>query len=431
MPAMTTQATLTALAILVLLLLSAFFSASETALTAASRARMLRLARGGNKRAMAVQDLQKDVEQLLGTVLLIYNAVNILATALATSLFTGMFGEYAVAAATAAMTVLVILFAEVMPKTLAIHNPDRSAMIVGPTIKVLVRLLSPLTNAVQKLVRFALGMVGLGIEHNQPVLSVKDELRGTIELHAHEGSMIKPHRDMLGSILDLDDLEVSEVMVHRGSMLMIDAAIGAEAIVDAIIRSPYTRVPLWRDNPENILGVLHAKDVLRKSREQDDDLTMAQIEALLLPPWYVPDTTSLREQLNAFRARRSHFALVIDEYGALKGLVTLEDILEEIVGDIADEHDVARRGIRPLPDGRLIVEGTTTIRDLNRAMDWELSDEHATTVAGYVIHEAQTIPEAGQAFKFHGFKFDVLQKRRNQLTLIRITPPEPVDTETI
>jgi Mg2+/Co2+ transporter CorB len=156
---------------------------------------------------------------------------------------------------------------------------------------------------------------------------------------------------------------------------------------------------------------------------------MDQIEALLSPPWYVPDTTSLREQLNAFRERRSHFALVIDEYSDLKGLVTLEDIIEEIVGDIADEHDIARRGIRPQADGRLIVEGTTSIRDLNRAMDWNLSDENATTIAGYVIHEAQTIPEAGQAFKFKGFKFEVLQKRRNQLALLRITPPEPVEAE--
>jgi Mg2+/Co2+ transporter CorB len=420
---------LSVVAIFVLLLASAYFSASETALTAASRARVHRLAHGGNRRAQAVERLKKDNERLIGTILVGNNAVNILATALATSLFTRLFGEYAVAVATGAMTVLVILFAEVLPKTLAIRSPDRGAMLVAPSIGVLVKVLSPLTRAIQAVVRTVLGVFGLGISADQPVLSAHEEIRGAIDLHAREGGMIKPHRDMLGSILDLDELEVSEVMVHRRNMQMIDASIGAEAIVEAVVRSPYTRIPLWRDNPENIIGILHAKDILRGVRQRGAPPTMDQIEALLSPPWYVPDTTSLREQLNAFRERRSHFALVIDEYSDLKGLVTLEDIIEEIVGDIADEHDIARRGIRPQADGRLIVEGTTSIRDLNRAMDWNLSDENATTIAGYVIHEAQTIPEAGQAFKFKGFKFEVLQKRRNQLALLRITPPEPVEAE--
>lgn len=416
--------------IFILLLLSGYFSASETALTAASRARMHTLAQAGNTRAATVELLKKNNERLLGTILVGNNVVNILATALTTALFTQMFGEYAVAIATGAMTVLVILFAEVMPKTLAIRNPDRGAMMVAPTISILVRLLSPLTWAIQAVVRFVLGLLGVGISADQPVLSAHDEIRGAIDLHAREGGMIKPHRDMLGSVLDLDELEVAEVMIHRRNMQMIDASIGPDAIVEEVVRSPYTRIPLWRDNPENIIGILHAKNVLRSVRNTPK-LSMEQIEALMTPPWFIPDTTTLREQLNAFRSRRSHFALVIDEYSVLKGLVTLEDIIEEIVGNIADEHDVARRVIRPQADGRLIVEGTTTIRDLNREMDWNLSDEHATTIAGYVIHEAQTIPDAGQVFKFDGFKFDVLEKRRNQIVLLRITPPEPVDTDTI
>jgi Mg2+/Co2+ transporter CorB len=420
-----------ALAIILLLCCSAYFSASETALTAASRARIHRLAESGNKRAQTVDLLRRDDERLLGTILVGNNLVNILATALATTLFTELFGEYAVAAATGAMTVLVILFAEVTPKTLAIRNPDRGAMLVAPVLRIFVILFTPLTVAIRWFVRGSLGLFGLGIKPDQPVLSAHEEIRGAIDLHAREGSMIKPHRDMLGGILDLDELEVSEIMIHRRNMQMIDASIGPDAIVEQVVNSPYTRIPLWRDNPENIVGILHAKSILRTLRRQESAVTMEQIEAQMSEPWFVPDTTSLREQLNAFRERRSHFALVIDEYGTLQGLVTLEDIIEEIVGDIADEHDIARRGIRPQTDGRLIVEGSTSIRDLNRAMDWQLSDEHATTIAGYVIHEAQTIPDTGQTFKFNGYKFEVLQKRRNQLTLLRITPPEPVDADLI
>jgi Mg2+/Co2+ transporter CorB len=424
---MSLAAIITVLAIFVLLVISAYFSAAETALNAASRARMQKLARAGNARAMSVERLQKSTERLAGTILLGDTLVIIMATALATGLFTKFWGSYALLLAAPLVAVAVMLLAEVLPKTLVVHSADRAALVLAPSMEVVVGLLSPVSVFLQKLVRGMLRVAGLRIEASQPVLSARDLVRGAIDQQARTGGIVKTHRDMLDSVLALDDLEVSEVMVHRRNMRMIDAALGADAIVEEVVTSPHTRIPLWRDNPENIVGILHAKNILRSMRRQEARLTMAQIEAMMLPPWFVPETATLREQLNAFRERRSHFALVIDEYGVLKGLVTLEDILEEIVGDIADEHDVTSRGIRPQADGRLIVEGTTTIRDLNRAMDWELSDDHATTIAGYVIHEAQTIPDAGQAFKFNGFKFEVLQKRRNQLTLLRITPPEPVE----
>ena len=424
---MSLAAIITVLAIFVLVVISAYFSAAETALNAASRARMQKLARAGNRRAMSVERLQKNTERLAGAILLGDTLVIIMATALATGLFTKFWGSYALLLAAPLVAVAVMLLAEVLPKTLVVHSADRAALVLAPSMEVVVGLLSPVSVFLQKLVRGLLRVVGLRIEASQPVLSARDLVRGAIDQQARTGSIVKTHRDMLDSVLALDDLEVSEVMVHRRNMRMIDAAIGADAIVEAVVASPHTRIPLWRDNPQNIVGILHAKNILRSMRRQETRLTMDQIEAMMLPPWFVPETATLREQLNAFRERRAHFALVIDEYGVLKGLVTLEDILEEIVGDIADEHDVTSRGIRPQADGRLIVEGTTTIRDLNRAMDWELSDEHATTIAGYVIHEAQTIPDAGHAFKFNGFKFEVLQKRRNQLTLLRITPPEPVE----
>jgi Mg2+/Co2+ transporter CorB len=427
---MSLAALITVLAIVVLLAVSAYFSATETALNAASRRHMQKLARDGNTRAQSVERLQKNMERLAGTVLLGDTLVIIMATALATGLFTRFWGPYALLVAAPLISIMVILLAEVAPKTLVVRRADRAALALAPSMEMLVRLLSPATVFCQKLTRSLLNLAGLRVEAGLPVLSVHDVVRGAIDQQDRKG-IVKTQRDMLGSILDLDELEVSEVMVHRRSMKMIDASIGPEAIVQEVVASPHTRIPLWRDNPENIVGILHAKNLLRALQRQKGPLSMEQIEATMLPTWYVPETATLREQLNAFRTRRSHFALVVDEYGMLKGLVTLEDILEEIVGDIADEHDIARTGIRPQADGRVIVEGATSIRDLNRAMDWELSDEYATTIAGYVIHKAQTIPETGQTFKFGGFKFEVLQKRRNQLTLLRITPPEPVETDII
>ncbi|MDX1581880.1 MAG: transporter associated domain-containing protein, partial [Alphaproteobacteria bacterium] len=216
-------------------------------------------------------------------------------------------------------------------------------------------------------------------------------------------------------------LEVSDVMVHRRNMEMIDADLDADAIIERAVLSPHTRIPLWREDPDNIIGILHSKDLLRAVRAKGE--APIDITSLMVEPWFVPETTTLREQLNAFRDRRSHFALVVDEYGALMGIVTLEDILEEIVGEITDEHDIGEHALKSDSEGRVTAEGTVPIRDLNREFDWSLSDENATTIAGFVIHEAQTIPDPGQTFLFDGFKFEVLQKRRNQITLVRITPP--------
>jgi len=418
---MTAQVILTILAILVLLFLSGFFSGSETALTAASRARMFRLKRDGKPRAGLVGRLIEDSERLIGAILLGNNLVNILASALATSLFIDFWGDAGVVYATLVMTALVLIFAEVLPKTYAITNPDRVALAVAPVIGIVVRAFAPVTGAVQGIVRLTLRLFGVDIDKSRPALSAREELRGAIDLHAREGGMIKGESDMLGSILDLDHVEVGEVMVHRCAMQSINAADPPEEILRRVVASPYTRLPLWRDNPQNIIGILHAKDVLRLVRDQPGG--RMDFEKIAHEPWFVPETTSLRQQLNAFRQHHAHFALVVDEYGVILGLVTLEDILEEIVGDIVDEHDVASQGIRPQSDGRIVVDGMVTIRDLNRRFDWTLPDEEATTIAGLLINEAREIPEVGQRFSFFGFTFEVLRRVHNQITLLRLTPP--------
>lgn len=411
--------------VLICLILSAFFSGSETALTAASRARMHALEKSGDAKAGIVNRLLSMRERLIGSILIGNNVVNILASSLATSVLVALFGNAGVIYATAAMTVLVVVFSEVMPKTVAINAPDRMALLVARPVAFVVALIGPLTLAVEAIVRLTLRPFGIRIGENQTILSARDELRGTVDLLHREGDVVKDDRDMLGGLLDLQDLEVSDVMVHRTKMRTINADLPTREIVNEVLSSPYTRLPLWRGTGDNIIGILHAKDLLRALAAAGGDTDKLDIEKIALPAWFVPDTTGLVDQLRAFLSRKTHFALVVDEYGEVMGLITLEDIIEEIVGDIKDEHDIIVQGVRPLPDGSINVDGSVPIRDLNRAMDWDLPDEEATTIAGLVIHEAQTIPEQGQAFTFHNFRFQVLRKTRNRITLLRVTPLTP------
>ena len=412
--------------ILLLLVLSAFFSGSETALTATSKAHMLQLAKEGESRAIVVSDLINNRERLIGAILLGNNLVNILASVLATSIFLDLFGNAGVVYATLVMTALVLIFAEVLPKTYAIAASDRLAMQVAPIVRILVAILAPIVALVQWIVRKTLHYAGTDISANQAILSPQQEIRGAINLHHQEGGVKKTDRDMLGGILDLEDLTIDEVMVHRKNMQMIDSALGPREVVDEVLKSPYTRIPLWSDTPEEIIGILYAKDLLRALISNQGVIETLDIKALLSEPWFVPETTTLREQLSAFLKRHIHFAVVVDEYGALQGLITLEDILEEIVGDISDEYDISVTGVRPQPNGSVYVDGDVTIRDLNRAMDWHLPDDEANTVAGLVIHEAQTIPEPGQIFSYYEYRFEILRRHRNQITALRVTPPRPL-----
>ncbi|WP_136658277.1 HlyC/CorC family transporter [Nitratireductor sp. XY-223] len=413
---------LTILVILALIVLSGFFSGSETALTAASRARMHQLEANGQKRAGIVARLIERRDRLIGALLIGNNLVNILASALATSLFLSLFGEAGVAYATIAMTVLLVIFSEVLPKSWAISSTDRFAMTVAPAVRVFVAVAGPLSIAVNAIVRRLLSLLGVTLSTETSMLSAQEELRGAVALLHREGSVIKADRDRLGGVLDLGELEVSDIMVHRTAMRMINADEDPETAVRQILESPYTRMPVWRDETENIIGVIHAKDVLRALAGAGGDRQTVDIVKTAQKPWFVPDTTNLKDQLNAFLRHKAHFAVVVDEYGEVEGLVTLEDILEEIVGDIADEHDLDIRGVNQEADGSVVVDGSVPIRDLNRALDWDLPDEEATTVAGLVIHESQIIPEERQAFTYHGMRFIVLKRVKNRITKLRIRP---------
>jgi Mg2+/Co2+ transporter CorB len=411
---------LTVAAVVICLLVSAFYSASETALTASSRAAMMRLEKQGNVDATVVNRLLATRERLLGAVLLANNVTNIAASTLATGLLLMLFGHAGVIYATIVMTVLIFVVCEVLPKTAAFNAPDRMALAVAQPIARTVSLFLPFLKAVEWLVRIILGGVGIG--RIQSILSPREELRGAVDLLHRAGIVEKLDRDMMGGVLDLRELTVSDVMVHRTKMVMLDADDPPREIIDAVLGAAVSRLPVWRGSQDNILGVVHAKDMLRALHAAGGDAEKIDIESLARPPWFVPDTTPLYEQLKAFRDRKSPFALVVDEYGELEGLVTIKDIIAEIVGDISDEHEIAVAGVRMLPDGSANVDGAVPVRDLNRAMDWSIPDDEATTIAGVVIHEARSIPEPGQSFTFHGYRFQVLRKTRNRITALRVTP---------
>ncbi|MFE0016812.1 transporter associated domain-containing protein [Mesorhizobium sp. NPDC059054] len=250
----------------------------------------------------------------------------------------------------------------------------------------------------------------------------QQEARAVISRLRSEAKAMKEDRNRVEALLALRELEVSDVMVHRTNMRSVNADNAPEAIVREVLQSPHTRLPLWKSSLDNIVGILHAKDLLRALNEVDNDFSRIDILKIAAKPWFVPDTTSLEEQLNAFLRRRAHIAIVVDEYGEVEGLLTLEDIIEEIVGEISDEHDIDVQGVKQEADGSVVVEGMVSIRDLNRALGWALPDEEATTIAGLVIHETQSIPEEKQAFTFHGKRFVVMKRDKNRIARIRIRP---------
>jgi len=409
------------ISIFLLIIVAAFFSGAETGLTAASRARLNEIEKRGSKRARTALSLMEAPERLIGALLLGNNLANITSSAVATAALIKVFGDSGAVIASAIMTVVILIFAEVMPKTYAITYPERTALFVAPLMRFISAVLGPIVISVEVIVKFTLKLLGANVDESKNILSAHDELRGAIEIHHKDETLVKTDKDMLGGILDLKDLEVMDVMIHRTKMVTLDAGEPLKDIIDDVIKSGHTRIPVWKDKPDNIIGVLHAKSLFAEIQKAQGDLGKVKLDDVISDPWFVPDTRPLEDQLNAFLRRKSHFAIVVDEYGEVQGLVTLEDIIEEIVGDIKDEFDAVATGVRKSKDGSFIVDGAVPLRDLNRAFEWSLPDDEATTLAGLVIHEARMIPAVGQTFSFHGFRFEILKKKRQQLTSIRVT----------
>ena len=392
-------------------------------MTAASRVRMLSREKEGDARASLVNKIREKKERLIGALLLGNNLVNILASALATSVLIKVFGEAGVVYATLVMTMLVLIFAEVLPKTYALHHAETMSMKIAPIINLVVKVFGPITEAVTWIVRQVLRMFGVDL-YKVKTGSHFELLRGVIEMHDGPEQEVQEQRAMLRSILDLADVDLEEIMIHRKNVAMIDSSDPIEKIVEDVLTSSFTRLPVWHENPDNIIGVIHIKMLLQEMHDTDGNASKVELQNIMMKPRFVPESTHLYDQLQNFREKKEHFAVIVDEYGAFMGIVTLEDILEEIVGEIDDEHDQNFRGVRRLSNDVLLVDGTVTIRDLNREFDWNLPDEDYATIAGLILHESQMIPDTGQSFMFHGFRFDIVRRQRNQITRIRLTPPE-------
>jgi CBS domain containing-hemolysin-like protein len=431
-----TSAVLNTIAVILLLAANAFFVAAEFALVRVRRFRMESRAERSSGAARLTLGMLDNLEA--------YLAACQLGITMA-SLGLGWVGEPAVAALLEPMfraaglseallhtvafltgflllSSLHIVVGEQVPKTFAIRQAEPMALAVAYPLQAFYLLCFPLNWGLNRASQAMLSWFGVEQATHGDILT-SEELRQYIVASRAPGGMRKQERDMLGGILDLADVEVSEIMTHRKSMETIDADSPVEQILEQVVASPHSRIPVWRGDPDSIIGVLHDKDLLAVVRERGRDVRGVDLAALFRPPWFVPDTTPLRKQLVAFRQRHQHLALVVNEYGDLEGLVTLEDIIEEIVGEIADERDVETVGIEAQSDGSVLVSGWVTVRDLNRHFDWKLPDEEATTVAGLVIHEAQRLPEVGQSFAFHGFRFEVLRRQRNQIVLLKVVPP--------
>jgi Mg2+/Co2+ transporter CorB len=414
--------------ILLCLVLSGFISAVETAFTAASKGKLQNLIRKGNRKAAQVEELRrKSMSDIIGALLASETLLEVSATAVATAALTSVFDEAGVMLSTVIMTILIMIYGEIIPKIYAYHYPEKIALKTVGFIKVFLKVFKPLLRLTNIIARFSLRLAGVRSKENDPNESV-DELKGAIALHAHMGSKARNEKAMMESILDLADVSVDEIMTHRKNMVMIDTSTPLDKALEQVLSSPYTRHPVWLDNRENIVGILHTKDLLRALARHDGDMSDISLETACVKPWFIPESTSLLDQLNAFRERREHLACVVDEYGALLGIVTLEDILEEIVGQIDDEHDVTVPGVRREGPQTISVHGWVTLRDLNREFDWDLPDEEAATLAGLIIYETEQIPEIGQEFMIHGLKCKIIARKRNQITRIRITYTAPPKT---
>lgn len=408
------------ISILLLLILSGFFSGSETALTASTRSRLTGLSNKGHKNAKTAIELLNKKESLIGAILLGNNLVNILASALATSLSIKIFGDTGVAYAVIIMTALIVIFAEILPKTYALTNSEKLALTVSPIFRPIVYLLWPVTWMMEKIVFFILSIFKIKLEKNMRVLSVEDEIRGTLDLHHKEGRLYKSDKDMVTGVLDLAEVTVEDVMVHRSNMFTVNIDDDPKKILNSVINSSFTRIPVWQNNDENIIGIIHSKHLL-KIMSQNRDITRSDMMQSLIKPLFIPETTSLKEQLKMHLNTKKKLAIVVDEYGVLMGMISLEDIMEEIVGDITDEIDEGLTTVVKNEDGTLTINGGTEIRDINRIYNWNLPEEEANTLSGLIIHESRSFPSEGQVFNYYGFIFEILEVKDNLIHKIKVS----------
>ena len=423
---METSLTFLVAAIFILIILSAFFSGSETTLTSASKARMRTLAKAGKKEAIIFESLFKNKERLICTILLANNLVNILASSIATKILLEIFDADGIAYTTLIMTFMILVFGELIPKTVALYKADALALKISKIFNILVYIFYPITSSLNFLVNIILrSFTKIDFnDHTEIEKENDEELRGAIDLHGDNKNQTN-EKEMLKSILDLEEVTVGSIMIPRKDTFSLNVDIRSNELIRKLKDSPHSRIPIWDKNPENMIGVFHIRGLIESEFTTDSDF---DVRSFCQKPWFIPESTSLASQLMEFKRRKKHFAIVVDEYGEFIGIVTLEDILEEIVGDIDDEVDVKKlskiSGVTKESEGVYLVKGTVTLRDLNRELGCNLPDNNIATIAGLILYESRTIPKIGQIFSFYNFKFEIIDKRYNQIMLLKMTKEE-------
>ena len=423
------------LIILLLIILNAFFAISEMSLVSAKKPLLRQLAGQNNRRAALALRLAEDSGSFLSTVQVGITLIGILAGAYGganiADRLTPFFDEFAFInphGETVAVTLVVgiityfsVIVGELAPKQIALRHAEIIAMNVAYPMFILSRVCTPFVIAFEKSAKLLMRLLGFLDSYDKMITEA--EVKAMFAEGLASGLIERDENQMLHSVLDLTKVTVEKVMTHRKNIEMLDADAELDTLIDQGLGSPYTRIPLYQGQPENVIGILHTKLLARQMRNAEPDKAAIDLTAAISEPWFIPETTTLLEQLQVFRERKEHFALVVDEYGSLLGLITREDILEEIVGNMDELDDytvpyVQGDGIAPK---EIIVDGGKTIRELNREYNWSLPDTDYATIAGLILYEAQALPDVGQSFTFYDFRFDILARQRNQITSVRVT----------
>ena len=406
------------LALLILLvILSGFLSGSETAITATSKARIIYKIKKGSKRAEYVLKILNSKDNVISSLLLSNNLVNILASSLATAFFYDIFGIKGIFYSTLIMTVVLVIFAEVLPKTYAINRPTRTALIISPIIFYLNKSLFVFVFIINQIVR----LIFRKKDSDKSIIDqqTEEELKGVIDLYKTSNPDYEQEKEMLQSILQLNDITVEEIFTHRKNIFSIDSSLEIKKIIDKINSSRFTRIPFWKNNPENIIGLLNVRslNIDLDNQEKSKKIIFDKIKK----PWFIPETTNLLEQLVEFRKRKEHLAFVVDEFGELLGLITLEDIIEEIVGEIVDEIDIPENDFKLNNYGKVVVGGEKNVRDLYKSFDLDPPEIESSTIAGYILEISKKIPLYGERVNDNFFNYKILSHSRKQISRIEIS----------
>ena len=402
--------------IIILIIISGMFSGSETSVTSVNRSKIHKLANKGDKRAKKLLNLIDKKNELISSILVGNNIVNILASVLATAILIEYFGSNGIFYSTLVMTCLIVIFAEVLPKNIALIKADRFALFFSWPLTIFVKIFYPI-NLILKSLNLVIYKI-FGIDHKKKNISVTEDIRNMIDMHEDEGDLHKDESSMINAILDLKEITVEKIMTHRKNIFSFDIN-ETDKIYSIIAKSSFSRIPVWQDNPNNILGIIHAKNIL-SNLDHEGKIDIKKIKESIIKPWFIPETTRVKDQLNEFINRKEKIAFVVDEYGELMGLISLEDIIEEIVGNIFDEKDFSTIGIRRIKDNQYRIRGDVNIRDINRELDIKLPENNASTLAGYLIYKTEAFPEVGQTFKFNDIIYEILNKNKNQITQIKV-----------